>query len=153
MLARAVPAVLIAVAVCATPASAATTRAEYVAQVDPICSGTLDKEAKTFRFVGRDFNHGRYKVAARKFARTTKVFSAGVEQLATVSPPAADAALIGQWIAMLRAQVPLAQRVTRLLRQGARRRRIVKAVDRLFMLSDRTQAQVATYGFSQCQQL
>jgi hypothetical protein len=149
--------VLLGIAVVAlaitTTAQAASTRAEYIAQADPICSSTLDREAKTFHLVGSDLDRGRFKRAAKKFARTNRVFSAGVEQLAVLNPPAADAALIGPWVAMLRAQAPLASRVTRLLRKGARPGQIAKAVNRLFKFSDRTQALVAGYGFTQCQQL
>jgi hypothetical protein len=137
----------------ATTAHAASSRAEYIAQVDPICSNTLDREAKTFHLVGSDLEHGRFKTAAKKFARTNRVFSAGVEQVAAVGAPAADAVLIGQWVAMLRAQLPLAARVTRLLKKDARPGRVAKAVNRLFKFSDRTQALVADYGFTQCQQL
>ncbi len=144
---------MIALAISATPAQGASTRAEYIAQVDPICASTLAVEKQTFGGVGGDLRHGRNKQAARKFARTDKVFAHAIDQVAAVSPPPADAALIGQWIAMLRAQLPRAHQVIKVLRQNARPGVINKALKKLFGLSDRTQAAVRDYGFTSCQEL
>jgi hypothetical protein len=144
---------LIALAIPPSPSQAATTRAEYIAQVDPICAATLTREKQTLGGVGGDLRHGRTKQAARKFARTNKVFGNAVDQVATVSPPPADAALIGQWIAMLRAQLPRAQHVVKVLRQDAPSGVINRALKRLYGLSGRTQALVRDYGFTSCQKL
>jgi hypothetical protein len=145
--------VLIATATFAAPANAASTRAEYVAQVDPICAATLTLEKRTFGGVGGDLRHGRNKQAARKFERTDRVFANAIDQLAAVPPPASDAALIGQWIAMLRAQLPRAHHVIRVLRQNARPAVINRALKRLYALSYQTQRVVVTYGFASCQNL
>jgi hypothetical protein len=51
---------------------------------------------------------------------------------------------------MLRAQVPLAHRVVVVLSHHPTPRRTSRAIKRLFNLSDRTQAVVKDYGFSDC---
>jgi hypothetical protein len=141
---------LAATAILAAPVHAASTRAEYIAQVDPICAHELAGAKRTLGGVNGDLAKGRNKQAGGKFARATKVFIKGVNHVGAVPPPTADAALIGQWIQMLQGQIPLARKATRLLKQDARQSRIETAIRRLFNLSDRTQALVKDYGFSDC---
>jgi hypothetical protein len=140
----------IALAIVATSASAASTRAEYISQVDPICANELAATKRTFGGVAGDLRNGRFKQAASKFRRTTKVFRNGVDGVAAVMPPAADVAVINQWVQMLRNQIPPAKRVANLLGHNARPGRINRALTRLFKLSDQTQALVKDYGFTSC---
>jgi hypothetical protein len=141
---------LIAAAISATTAQAASTRAEYVAQVDPICANELAGAKRTLGGVNGDLRKGRFGPAATKFARATKVFHKGVEAVAAIPPPAPDTSLINQWIGMLRRQVPLAHRAVRVLRSHSSGRRVDRSIDRLFKLSDRTQALIQDYGFGDC---
>jgi hypothetical protein len=137
---------LIAVAITAAPGYAASTRAEYVAQVDPICAPTIRGEHKALDAAGRQVKKGRYKAAARSFRRTNRIFSDGVEQVAAVPPPPADQPSISTWIQMLRSQVPLANRAAAALAHG----HIGKAMSRLLKASDSTKAYVRDYGFAAC---
>jgi hypothetical protein len=132
-------------------ASAAPTRAEYIAQADPICQATMDAER---RAIGSGFlaplRHGRLKVAGRKLRREFAAFAPGVEQLAALEPPAADAQLIASWVQDLRAQVPLGNRVANTLIKG---RFPAKLLARLGKLNQTTQGLVAGFGFQSCQDL
>jgi hypothetical protein len=141
---------LVLLAGAAATAYGASTRAEYVAQVDPICANELAGAKRTLGGVNGDLRKGRFGPAATKFARATKVFHKGVEAVAAIPPTAPDASLINQWIGMLRRQVPLAHRAASDLRNHSSRHRIDRSIDRLFKLSDRTQALVQDYGFSDC---
>jgi hypothetical protein len=93
---------------------------------------------------------GRYKEAARRFRNEFQAFSLGVEQVATLVPPADDAQLIGTWVQMLREQVPLGLRAARTIARG---HIPLKIFTRLDSLNRDTQALVGAYGFHSCQDL
>jgi hypothetical protein len=136
-------------AVMVSSAVAAPTRAEYIAQADPICQTTNERGVRAIRGQAKDVTSGRYKQAARKHVRLIRIFAAGVSQLAVLQPPDADAALIGSWIQSLQAQIPLAKRITKPLARGhiPKASRILK---RLTRLSDETKAMIRDYGFQFC---
>jgi len=113
-------------AIAAVPASAATTRAEYVAQVDQICSqsprdsGHLGPRLKTLfgskplpslplpvpseptkKQIHRSLNRFVNRLASI-LATFNRTFSSTTEQIALVSPAPGDEAAVAQWIAGLR---------------------------------------------------
>ena len=145
--------VAITLALFSTSAGAAATRAEYIAQADPICASELAATKRTFGGVAGDLRNGRFKQAASKFRRTTRVFKKGVAGVAAIPPPATDAALLSQWVQMLRDQIPPAKRVANLLGHNARPGRINNALAHLFRLSDQTQFLVKDYGFTSCNEM
>ena len=141
------------IAVWAAPADAASTRAEYIAQADPICQSTQAAERRALGPKGtvlRLLKHGRYKEAARRYRNNTAAFSAGVEQLAALEPLSADAQLIGTWVQILRKQIPVANRATAAMAHG---RPIDKFLRRLGSMNVQTHALVATFGFQYCRSL
>src|SRR3954451_20992746 len=93
------------IAIGAAPASAAPTHPEYIAQADPICRSTIDAQRQAGGakgFLG-PLKHGHLKAAGRSMRRVFAAFSPGVEQLAALEPPVADAQLIATWVQDLRA--------------------------------------------------
>jgi hypothetical protein len=141
------------IAVWAAPANAASTRAEYIAQADPICQSTEAAERRALGPKGtvlRLLKHGRYKEAARRYRNTTAAFSTGVEQLAALEPPSADAQLIGTFVQMLREQIPVANRATAAMAHG---RSVDKYFRRIGSMNVQTHALVAEFGFGYCQKL
>jgi hypothetical protein len=108
---------VLALALSAPAAQAAATRAEYVAQTEPLCKATSDSLAKP----GKKFVRGLKKAtpkhkpkrgskAAKTYARRVfrvaggfyLVFGrkvAGLQrQLVVIPPPAADAAVLNKWL-------------------------------------------------------
>jgi hypothetical protein len=145
--------VLLASVAAAVPsADAASTRAEYIAQVDPICHATIEaqRQAAGPRGFVSPLNHGHYKTAGRSMRRVFAAFGPGVEQVAAIAPPAADAQLVGTWVQDLRAQVPLGNRVAGLLIHNRLPR---KLLGRLGKLNRSTRAIVAGFGFQSCRDL
>ena len=141
------------IAVWTVPADAASTRAEYIAQADPICQNTEVAERRALGPKGtvlRLLKHGRYKEAARRYRNNTAAFSAGVEQLAVLEPTSADAQLITNWVQMLRKQIPVANRATAAMAHG---HPIDKFLRRLGSMNVETHALVATFGFHYCDRL
>jgi hypothetical protein len=140
-------------AVWAAPADAASTRDEYIAQADPICQSTEAAERRALGPKGtvlRLMKKGRFKAAAQRERNTGVAFSAGVEQLAALSPPSADAQLIATWVQMLRAQYPVGKQIVAAMAHG---RDLYKVFGRLGSMNAETHALVADFGFGYCQKL
>jgi hypothetical protein len=136
----------------AASASAAPTRAEYIAQADPICQATIDAQIKAAGpkgFVG-PLKQGHLQAAGRSMRRVFTALAPGVEQLAAIEPPAADSLLIGTWVQQNRAEVPLGMRVAGMLIHDRLPR---KLLNRLGKLNTSTHALVAGFGFQYCQSL
>jgi len=81
--------------------------------------------------------------------RAVRRFEASIEAVAQVEPPAEDAALIAQWLALERDDVAATRRIAAALRQeqlGKWRR----AVKRSRALEREIDALIGDYGFQQC---
>jgi hypothetical protein len=97
-------------------ASAASTRAEYIAQVDPICTsyaGPLGNAFKTyhknFKSMNRNAKSGTLKAFLRSLKRTAgslngiaQLHATMIEQIAAVPPVATDVPIINNWLNALR---------------------------------------------------
>jgi hypothetical protein len=141
----------LAIAVVPAGAAAAPTREQYIAQADPICQATIDAQRQAAgKGVTGPLNQGKYKLAGRNLRRIIAAFSPGVEQIAALESPSADAQLIGTWVSSLRAQVPLGNRVAGALLHDRLPR---KALTRLGRSNVSTQALVSGFGFHSCQDL
>jgi hypothetical protein len=139
-------------ALCLIPASQALaqpTRADYIAQADPICLTTAQAEGRALTGVQTDLRKGRFKVAARKLRREAVVFSGGVDQLAALERPPADALLLGSWIDSLRAQVPIVNRLAQAI-SHRKAKRFRRSLAQLLIAYDKTFALVDDYGFALC---
>jgi hypothetical protein len=104
------------IAVWAAPADAASTRAEYIGQVDPICQSFVAPLEGAFGAVNRNFNRmvraakaNKSKAFVRGIRRTSSALNglAGVHanmiaQLAVVPPAPADSGTVGSWLGYLR---------------------------------------------------
>src|SRR5689334_11281363 len=73
-------------ALCLLPAARALaqpSRADYIAEADPICQQTIDAQRRAAGpkgFVG-PLNHGHYKAGGRSMRRVFAAFGPGVEQV------------------------------------------------------------------------
>jgi hypothetical protein len=159
---------LIALAVTAHPAHAATTRAEYVAQVDPICQAGLAQEdaaAKPVLKKLKRINKHRRQAHTRK-ARVRLLrqelrtlasffdFVATVEQgvnaqIATIPPPIEDTSLVQVWLRVRGEAVVTTQRLLRSFAKGD----IFGALDLLFEVEAKSAEAsdlVRDFGFHYC---
>jgi hypothetical protein len=142
-----------AIAVGPAPANGAATRAEYIAQADPICQTTMEAERRALGPKGtviRLMKKGRFKAAARRYRNSNVAWSAGVEQLAALEPASADAQLIATWVQMLRAQTPVAKQIAAAVAHG---RSLDKLFARIGSMNVKTRGLVSTFGFQYCQKL
>jgi hypothetical protein len=161
--ALAVLVLLLALAVLAAPANAATTRAEYVAQVDPICQAADAQEAAAQRPLERAskrvLKHHRldrktHKKIDRLYARYLSQYAAiehaANAQIATIPPVTEDVSLIEVW---LRAREELATLQSQFSHNFVGKPgRAVTAVFRLIGLEQETHDLVRDFGFQYCSQ-
>jgi hypothetical protein len=129
--------VLVASAAFAPSANAATTRAEYVAKVDPICQAGLAQEGaaakpltKKLKRLDRQFKKAHSRKARRRIDRRegrllTHYFDfvAAVEQgvnsqIATIPPAIEDTSLIQVWLRARSEELVAIQRAMRSLTKG-----------------------------------
>jgi hypothetical protein len=137
---------------CLIPASQALaqpTRAIYIAQADPVCISSAQAESGPASGALTALHKGRFKAAARGLRRASVIFSAGVDQLAVLERPPADASLLGTWIDSLRAQVPVVNSFARALTRG-QVKRIRRSASQLIIAEDNSAALVGDYGFLAC---
>jgi hypothetical protein len=119
----------IALAIIPAQASATATRAEYVAQVDPICHGA-DLKAKrlskkhhlprvidlgSLQYGGRE---GQLVVARQIALNNRKVIGPFIAQVSTIPPPPGDEALIAKWIGDYRFYKRNTDKAVRAIRRG-----------------------------------
>jgi hypothetical protein len=103
---------LLALSVGTAVSSAAEepSRAEYVAQLEPICKPGSDATERAVHGVRSDVKAERFTVAAGKFARGQRIFAKTVSSISTVPRPPADASTLKRWFAALgKEQVYLGQ--------------------------------------------
>jgi hypothetical protein len=144
-----IAAVLAALAVAAPAASGAATRAEFIAQADPVCAEANAVAKQQLSGFGADIGDERWKSAARRFRVTLRVFNGMIDSLSAIEPPAADAALISNWIARLRSQSPQARSVIAAIKKHSLKK-IIARDDRLIKNSRQTKKLVSGYGFKAC---
>jgi hypothetical protein len=151
--------------VAATPASAASTRAEYVAQVDPICQGAIKPEAKALTAYLKALEHfnNRVRSGAANKSTLTKLLSQsagflnrfrGIEanvttQIEAVPPPPGDSGTVTLWLQNRRAAEELVGSAV-----SALKHRRLKAYSRLLDQAEATDAGgrvlVSSFGFQYC---
>jgi hypothetical protein len=126
---------LLVLSVSVPAAGAAATRAEYVAQVDPICqAGQRDMrvEAKrqnpAIKKIRQKLEQGGLsrqreelllgKLAAKEFAPTLKVFPRVTTQITAVVPAPGDESLVAGWLSARQVYSRLIERAIHAARQG-----------------------------------
>jgi hypothetical protein len=155
----------IALALAAGPSSAgaASTRAEYIAQVDPICqsfvapiTGAFSSYHKAFKALNKHAKSGSIKSFIRSIKRTARTLDAVAQlhlsltaQVSAVPPPAADVATINAWTTALgqeQANEVAAANALRRLKFGA----FFKRLDQADSAVNAATNAIAGYGFTVC---
>jgi hypothetical protein len=137
----------------ASPASAATTRAEYVAQVDPICQAGLAQEEAASRPVAKKLKRLHKQARKARFYDFVVIVEQGVNaQIATIPPPIEDSSLIQVWLRARGEEVIVIQRMFRALAKGD----FFAAFDLLLEIEAKSTAAsdlVRDFGFQHCSSL
>jgi hypothetical protein len=154
------------ITVWAAPADAASTRAEYIAQVDPICQsfeGPVDDGwaayVRNFKRWVRAAKHGTPKAivrgakrTARSLAQWAQTLTRLFDQIAAVPPPAEDAATLSAWTNHRRQANAYNVATASAIRQGkiAKADRLVRQADAEAEASERA---ISGFGFQVCERV
>jgi hypothetical protein len=162
---------VLALALSVPVAQAAATRAEYVAQAEPLCKATSDslrKPAKKFvkglKKATPKHKPKRGSRAAKRYARRVFRVAGGFylvfgrkvsglqRQLVVIPPPAADAAVLNQWLGSMSvasdAMIDIATRLrSRSLKKALGAANEIGQIDKGLKATDSV---VSGFGFQQC---
>lgn len=112
---------VVAVAVLATASLALateTTRAEYVAQVEPICKTNTQADEKILDGVEAEVKNGKLKPAAKQFSKASAALKKALAQLKAVPKPAADNAKLTKWLGYVKTEAELFASTAKKLKSG-----------------------------------
>jgi hypothetical protein len=163
--------VILALAVSAPAAQAAATRAEYVAQAEPLCKAASDSLVKPGKKFAKRLRKATPRHKPKPGSRAAKIYARRVfraaggfylvfgrkvsglqRQLVAIPPPAAEAAVLNQWLgSMSVAADTMTDIATRL-----RSRRLKKALGAANQIGEidkelkATDNVVSGFGFQQC---
>lgn len=152
---RVLPLVPIAIACLLAPTAAPAqtpepTRAEYIAQLEPVCAANTDANRRILRGVRKRVKEDKLKAAAGQFARAATAFGNTVGTLEAVPRPSADTAKLAEWFGHLNRETDYLQGISKALRKEQRGRAQGLAV-RLQHTANLANGAVTGFGFSECQ--
>jgi hypothetical protein len=135
--------------VCVPVALAAPTRAEYVAQLEPICQANTQANSRILKGARHRVKTDQLAKASKQFTRATAAFATTVDQMAAVEQPSSDLATLSDWFGRLRREVTLLRGNTTQLKHGNADRAQRLAV-RLNQNSRSANDVVVGFGFNYC---
>lgn len=129
--------------------AAETTRAEYVAAVEPICKANTQADGRILKGVKAKVRSGKLKPAAAQFAKAAAALAKAHHELAAVPQPPADRARLGKWLGFIENEVGLFEGTARKLKAGEK-----AAAERestlLIREANRANGQVLSFEFNYC---
>ena len=153
-----------ALALAASSAYAASTRAEYVAQVEPICQTERSQEKAAFRSFKKRIGpitkrEGGFdsekppkvviRIAKRYYDQLVAIQRATNTQISSVPPPPGDEMAISQWLQLRGRSTDLLERATRAAVHG-KTPRALKLFARSFNSEADAELTVRDFGFKAC---
>jgi len=106
----------LAIATGSAQAAEAPTRSEYVERLESVCKPDAEATQRAMKGARSDIKAERLKVAARKFAKATRIFGSTVKKISPVTRPTADKKRLGKWFTDLRRQESYLRQITSQLR-------------------------------------
>lgn len=138
-------------AMAASPALAAgePTRAEYKADVDPICKANTKANENILAGVRSKVQQGKLGPAGRQFTRASTALKNTLRQLKAVPKPPADVERLDEWLKRIGDQATLLQKIGKALIDKNRRKAETLSV-KLVSGARLTNAIVVGFGFNYC---
>jgi hypothetical protein len=151
---------MIALAITATTASGASTRSEYVAQVDPICQNTHVQEkaaahsfkARAHQLIKRGVDPESkpgIRAAVHFYGRIARAERRAIGDIASVAPAPGDEEIISKWLGKRMKVVARLQHLIRVLPQGEEHK-ARRAISRAFKADFEADNLVQDFGFRYC---
>jgi hypothetical protein len=130
-------------------ARAEATRADYVAELEPICKANTEANKRILKGARAKARHGKLRAAGRQFSRAARAFAQTVKELGAVPRPPADAAVLAKWFGYLRLESAYLGKIATALKagQGGRAQAYAVRLQRNANLANDT---VIGFGFNYC---
>jgi hypothetical protein len=140
--------VLLAVAIAPAAASGAATRAEYVAQVDPICQSAIQDGKAALRKATQG-HPGDRRARGQGIVRKYTIFAKARFQILAVDAAPGDEQIVHAWTVSLGKAFLLGQHYGRALRGGSQTDASATA-KKLKRKTNSSAGMIAGFGFSSC---
>ena len=155
--------VVLGAAIGSAPAEAAATRAEYIAQVDPICQNATPPLVKANKAYAKNFNRLIARLRARRFKgiikvihrtatalnRFTNIYGSVTDQVAAVPPAPPDAPIIEGWLQHRRDAEGFARSAARAMSQ-IKFRRFDQQIAKAAQADTQASGSISGFGFQYC---
>jgi hypothetical protein len=102
----------------ASAAAGEVSRDSYREAVEPICKANTEANQRILKGVRAEVRDGRLNAAAARFDRAGSALRKAVRRLAGVPRPPADRALLAEWLADVKGEAALFERIAAKLRGG-----------------------------------
>ena len=138
-----------ALSAAAAVAAEAPTREEYVGRLETVCKPDALATQRAMKGARADVRKERFAVAAGKFARATRIFSATVKEISAVPRPDPDVAKLRKWFGYLNQQEDYLRQITAALRanEGIKAQRLTARFIHKGNLANNV---VLAFGFNYC---
>lgn len=124
-------------------------RAEYVAEVEPICKANTEANSRILRGVKEQVKQGKLAPAGRRFVRAATALGKSIRQIAAVPKPSADAVKLEKWVGYLKQEKTYLQKIGQALKAGNKFQAQKYAVQ-LNRNNNRANNTVISFGFNHC---
>lgn len=125
------------------------TRAEYAAEVEPICKRNTEANEKILKGVRAQVTHGQLKQAGARFVKASSALRGTVRQLRAVVQPPEDRETLGNWFGYLGEEAKLLGETGTKLRHGDKRGAL-RLSSSLIKVANKANAEVLDFPFRYC---
>ena len=140
----------VAVLAIASLASAAEIdRAEYKAQVEPICKVNAQANERILKPVRKMVKQGKLKQAATRFSQASAALQKTLTQLKAVPQPTADEARLAKWLGYVKTEADLFTQGAKKLKAG-KKSAAQKIVNKLTSTANLANSTVLSFEFHYC---
>ena len=140
---------LLGIACAGALATGAPTRSQYVTQLESICKPGVEATQRVMKGVRDDLHAERDASAARKFRRSSAIFSGTVSKIAAVPRPPVDSAKLSKWFSYLKEQERYLRLISSELQKGESLK-AQRATARFVHNGNLANNVVLAFGFNYC---
>jgi hypothetical protein len=128
---------------------ATSPRQEYVETAEPVCKTNVLANKRIFKGAKEEVKGGELKKASTHFFRAGKAFGKTIDQLDAIPRPPEDAAKLAKWLALLRTEKGIIEKIGRALAAEDKHKAESYSVD-LNRNSNKANNAVLGFGFNYC---
>jgi hypothetical protein len=154
---------VLALVACAATAQAAPTRADYVAQVDPICQASKASQKHEARKYKRQFRRLReqgldpdrptkraIRMTVRFYDRLARIQRGTTNQIAIVPPAPGDEPLVAEWLRLRSMRIELTNHAIHAYARNRKSHQFKRLLEKANLAEINAESAVADFHFRYC---